>query len=133
MKPMRILAIIFISTGLFFFLPGLILAGRGAEGKNMQTTENIYSFKAKALDGREIDFKQYQGKVLLIVNTASKCGFTRQYEGLEQLHKKYAQRGLQVLGFPCNQFGGQEPGNSEEIAGFCQRNYGVDFQMFQKI
>lgn len=94
---------------------------------------SIYSFTAKALDGKEIKFEQYKDHVLLIVNTASQCGFTPQYTGLEQLHKEYTGKGLVVLGFPCNQFGGQEPGNSGEISSFCQRNYGVDFQMFEKI
>jgi len=93
----------------------------------------IYQFKAKALDGREIDFKNYEGDVLLIVNTASKCGFTPQYAGLEELNKKYGKQGLKILGFPCNQFGGQEPGDPEQISDFCHKNYGVDFQMFDKI
>lgn len=93
----------------------------------------IYEFKAKALDGKEINFANYKGDVLLIVNTASKCGYTPQYQGLEELNKKFAQKGLKVLGFPCNQFGAQEPGDSTEIGAFCQKNYGVDFQMFEKI
>ena len=93
----------------------------------------IYEFKAKALDGKDVNFDNYKGDVLLIVNTASKCGYTPQYQGLEELHKKYAGKGLKVLGFPCNQFGAQEPGNSGDIATFCQRNYGVDFQMFEKV
>lgn len=103
------------------------------KGTNEQKDANIYAFSAKSLDGEEIQFKQYKGKVLLIVNTASKCGFTPQYTELEQLHEKYADKGLVVLGFPCNQFGQQEPGDSSEIANFCQRNYGVKFQMFSKI
>jgi glutathione peroxidase len=93
----------------------------------------IYQFKAKALDGRDVTFDQYKGDVLLIVNTASKCGFTPQYAGLEELHKKYSGKGLKVLGFPCNQFGSQEPGESDDIHNFCQKNYGVDFQMFDKV
>lgn len=93
----------------------------------------IYDFNAKALDGKDIKFSDYKGDVMLIVNTASKCGYTPQFNGLEELNKKYATRGLRVLGFPCNQFGAQEPGNSEEIGSFCQKNYGVDFQMFEKI
>ncbi len=97
------------------------------------TMENIYSFRAKSLDGKEIDLSQYKGKVLLVVNTASNCGFTPQYTGLEELNKKYKSKGLEILGFPCNQFGAQEPGNSEEIASFCQKNYGVDLQMFEKV
>jgi glutathione peroxidase len=93
----------------------------------------IYEFKARALNGIEIDFAEYKGDILLIVNTASKCGFTPQYEGLEALQTRFADRGLKVLGFPCNQFGNQEPGNGETIANFCQKNYGVTFQMFEKI
>lgn len=102
-------------------------------GVSMNETKTIYDFEARSLDGEEIPFSQYKGKVLLIVNTASKCGFTPQYEGLEELHKKFEAQGLKVLGFPCNQFGAQEPGKGEEIASFCQKNYGVDFQMFEKV
>lgn len=107
----------------------------GAERKKtkMNDSHSVYDFKAKSLDGKEIDLARYKGDVLLIVNTASRCGFTKQYQGLEQLHEKYKDRGLRVLGFPCNQFGGQEPGDASEIAGFCQKNYGVNFQMFDKI
>jgi glutathione peroxidase len=94
---------------------------------------SIYTFKAKALNGDEISFDKYKGDVLLIVNTASECGFTPQYKGLEELYTKYEGRGLKVLGFPCNQFGGQEPGSGEDIAKFCHQNYGVTFQMFDKI
>lgn len=93
----------------------------------------IYQFKARALDGKEIEFRDYKGHVLLIVNTASECGFTPQYNGLEALHNKFYERGLMVLGFPCNQFGNQEPKDSKSIAQFCQKNYGVTFQMFEKI
>jgi len=93
----------------------------------------IYEFKEKSLNGKEIDFSGYKGDVLLVVNTASKCGFTPQYKGLEELNKKYSAKGLKVLGFPCNQFGGQEPGDAAEIHNFCEKNYGVDFQMFDKI
>lgn len=98
-----------------------------------KSVSDIYSFKANALDGTAIDFNKYKGEVLLIVNTASKCGYTPQYKGLEELHKKFGSKGLKVLGFPCNQFGAQEPGSSDEIGAFCQRNYGVEFQMFEKI
>jgi glutathione peroxidase len=94
---------------------------------------DVYNFKAKALDGSDINLEQYKGDVLLVVNTASKCGFTPQFEGLQKLHQEYAPRGLKVLGFPCNQFASQEPGDATEIGAFCQKNYGVDFQMFDKI
>lgn len=97
------------------------------------STTNIYSFEARSLDGKELSLGNYKGKVLLIVNTASKCGFTPQYKELEELYEKYSPKGLVVLGFPCDQFGHQEPGNNSEIASFCQRNYGVTFPMFEKI
>ena len=93
----------------------------------------IYQFKANLLDGTEISLGDYRGKVLLIVNTASRCGFTPQYQGLEKLYQRYRERGLVVLGFPCNQFGAQEPGNAEDIGSFCQLNYEVSFPMFAKI
>ncbi len=93
----------------------------------------IYDFSANALSGKPADLAACKGKVLLIVNTASQCGFTPQYKGLEALYEEFHDRGFEVLGFPCNQFGGQEPGESEDIAQFCERNYGVTFPMFAKI
>ncbi|MBY0242253.1 MAG: glutathione peroxidase [Burkholderiaceae bacterium] len=93
----------------------------------------VFDFKADALAGNAVDLSQYQGKVLLIVNTASKCGFTPQYEGLEAVYKQFKDQGVEVLGFPCNQFGSQEPGAEAEIGAFCQKNYGVSFPMFAKI
>ena len=93
----------------------------------------IYDFAAEKLEGGEQALSDYQGKVLLIVNTASKCGFTPQFEGLEKVFQKYQAQGLVVLGFPCNQFAGQDPGNNSEIGEFCQRNSGVSFPMFAKI
>jgi len=93
----------------------------------------IYDFKALNNKGQEVDFAQYKGKVLLIVNTASKCGFTPQYDGLEALWKKYGDKGLVVIGFPCDQFAHQEPGSDEEIAEFCRLNHGVSFPLMKKI
>ncbi|TPG42899.1 glutathione peroxidase [Sphingomonas koreensis] len=93
----------------------------------------ITDHSVKAADGSEVDLSAYAGKVLLIVNTASKCGFTPQYEGLEALHRRYADRGFEVLGFPCNQFGHQEPGDAAEIASFCSLTYDVTFPVFAKI
>jgi glutathione peroxidase len=94
---------------------------------------NVFDFQANALDGKPVDLAQYRGKVLLIVNTASKCGFTPQYQGLETVYRELHGRGLEVLGFPCNQFGSQEPGSEEEIGAFCEKNYGVSFPMFAKV
>ena len=93
----------------------------------------LYSIPLTTLTGEETTLAEHRGKVLLIVNTASACGLTPQYEGLQRLHETHAERGLVVLGFPCNQFGAQEPGSHEEIASFCQKNYGVSFPMFAKI
>jgi glutathione peroxidase len=90
-------------------------------------------FSATTLDGQERSLSDYDGDVVLVVNTASACGFTPQYAGLEDLHRTYAEQGLRVLGFPCNQFGGQEPGTEEEIGAFCRRNHGVTFPMFAKV
>ncbi len=95
--------------------------------------ERIYDFKALTSKGKELDFAQFEGKVLLIVNTASKCGFTPQFAGLEQLNQEYKDRGLVVIGFPCNQFASQDPGSDSEIEGFCQLNYGVTFQIMKKV
>ena len=93
----------------------------------------IHDFSALTIDGQEASLGQFKGKVLLIVNTASKCGFTPQYEGLERLYRDYRERGLVVLGFPCNQFGAQEPGDAAEIANFCSTTYDVSFPMFAKV
>lgn len=108
-----------------------------AEKKEKETPEKdghpIYSQTMKSLTGKKIDLKKYQGKVLLMVNVASECGATPQYGPLQKLHQKYSQAGLVVMGFPCNQFGAQEPGTEKEIAQFCRKNYGVNFTMFSKI
>lgn len=107
----------------FFFL---------APAPSEDVPASIYDFKVEALDGSTIDFADYKGKKILIVNTASKCGFTPQYEGLEELYKQYKDQ-LVIIGFPANDFGRQEPGTNEEIAGFCKKNYGVTFPMAAKI
>ena len=95
--------------------------------------DGVHAFEVRTLDGAPLRLADFAGKVLLIVNTASHCGFTPQYAGLQKLHETYGPRGLVVIGFPCNQFGAQEPGSSAEIAAFCQRNYGVDFILTEKV
>jgi glutathione peroxidase len=92
-----------------------------------------YDFTARSIDGRQLPLAEFRGRVLLVVNTASACGFTPQFAGLEELHQAYGGKGLAVLGFPCNQFGAQDPGSNDEIAQFCQVNYGVSFPMMAKI
>lgn len=94
---------------------------------------SIYDYKVKDADGNEVSMKDYEGKVLLVVNTATGCGFTPQYEGLQDLYEKYQAQGFEVLDFPCNQFGNQAPGTEEEIEDFCQSRYGVTFKMFRKV
>lgn len=96
-------------------------------------SNEFYPLSANTLQGKEVFMQQYAGKVILVVNTASKCGLTPQYEGLEELYKKYQDKGLMILGFPCNQFGGQEPGGEKEISETCLINYGVSFPIFEKI
>lgn len=93
----------------------------------------VYDFSAKTITGEEKSLKDYKGKALLIVNVASKCGFTPQYKGLQEVYDKYKDQGLEILGFPCNQFGGQEPGTEADITSFCELNYGVNFPMFAKV
>ena len=93
----------------------------------------IYDFKVKDIHGKSVGLDRYRGKVLLIVNTASQCGFTPQYKGLEALYQKHHAKGLEVLGFPCNQFGGQEPGSEADIESFCELNFGVTFPLFAKV
>jgi glutathione peroxidase len=121
-----------------FFTLIVILMGLGAflsdsfSSPKGPVAGSIYDFKLKSLDGKEVDFSQYKGKKLLIVNTASKCGKTPQYAGLEKLHEQYGHK-VTVLGFPANNFLWQEPGSNAEIAEFCERNYGVKFQMFEKV
>lgn len=94
---------------------------------------NIYNIRAVTIDGEEITLDKYKGKTLLIVNTASYCGYTNQFKGLQSLYEQYSKYGFEILGFPCNQFGNQDPDSEEKIKGFCQINYGVSFQMFAKV
>ena len=103
-----------------------------AEASVIPMKTSFYSFKMTSLDGQEIDFSQYKGKKVMLVNVASKCGYTPQYEDLQALHEQYGGK-ITILGFPANNFGGQEPGSNTEIAEFCKKNYGVTFQMFDKI
>jgi glutathione peroxidase len=103
------------------------------EEKMVETGTTVFDFEAETLDGQPKKLVEYRGKVLLIVNTASQCGFTPQYAGLEKLYRTYKDRGLVVLGFPCNQFGAQEPGSAAAIGAFCEKNYGMSFPMFAKI
>jgi glutathione peroxidase len=112
-----------------------VLAGDTAatEGEPRKDVPAALDFKMKSIQGKEVDLAKYEGKVVLIVNVASKCGYTPQYEGLQALHKTYSEKGLAVLGFPCNQFGMQEPGTESEILSFCKQNYGVEFDMFSKV
>lgn len=121
-----ILAIILIAC-----VTTIIYSSTKNEKKNM--TKSVYDFRVKTIDGKEQSLDAYKGKVLLIVNTASECGYTPQYTGLQELYSKYSKQGFEVLGFPCNQFGGQEPGTNEEIKSFCTSYYSVTFPMFAKI
>ena len=127
-----------------FWLTMLSLFMSGAFGENnimaeeskessAAAADNVLDFKMKSLDGKQVDLNQYKGNVVLVVNVASECGLTPQYSQLQALHEKYGPKGLRVLGFPCNQFGRQEPGTAEEISEFCSSNYGVTFDLFEKV
>lgn len=111
----------------------LVVLFGGFSAVSAEEVPAALGFKMKSLDGEQVDLSKYKGKVVLVVNVASQCGLTPQYEQLQALHKKYADQGLAVLGFPCNQFGKQEPGSAKEIQEFCTSNYGVTFDMFEKI
>ena len=122
-----------VAAGMFVAVP---LAGQQAGAPASSSGANVTSFydlKTKALDGKPADLAAYKGKVSLVVNVASKCGYTPQYDGLEKLHKEMQPKGVNVLGFPSNDFGGQEPGTAEEIITFCKATYGVTFPMFEKV
>jgi glutathione peroxidase len=112
---------------------GVIAVSVAASFAAEKPVPELLNRKMKTLQGKEVDLSKYEGKVLLIVNVASKCGLTPQYEQLEELHEKYSQQGLAVIGFPCNQFGKQEPGTADEIEEFCKANYHVQFDLFEKI
>src|SRR5579883_126747 len=119
-------------------LAGLVILGLStallqADEKGTKKVPPVLNFTMKSLDGKSVDLSKYQGKVVLMVNVASKCGFTPQYKQLQALHDKYAQKGLAILGFPANDFGRQEPGTNDEIAAFCEKNYGGKFDMFSKV
>lgn len=120
LTPIILLTIVTLS-------PSISLAADNA------SKSSIYDFKLKDIDGKMVDFSKYKGKVLLIVNVASKCGFTKQYSGLQELYLRYKNKGFEILAFPCNQFGGQEPGTNEEIKSFCSNKYDVSFPVFDKI
>ena len=125
--------VILLLTISLFSMCGNTLTADAKSGENKKSDEaKFYSFKANALTGEEVPMSNYKGKIILVVNTASKCGLTPQYAGLQELYSEYKNRGVVVLGFPCNQFGGQEPGGKKEID-VCLANYGVDFDMFEKI
>lgn len=109
------------------------LAAVGVSAMAADETKTVHDFKAKSIKGKEVDLSEYKGKVLLITNVASKCGLTPQYEQLESLYEKFDDKGLVVLAFPCNQFGGQEPGTDAEVAEFCKATYDVKFPLFSKI
>jgi glutathione peroxidase len=110
-----------------------VVVSFACQAQGAEKVASALNFQMKSLDGKPIDLSKYQGKVVLIVNVASKCGLTPQYKGLEELHEKYADKGLAILGFPANEFGKQEPGTDKEISEFCTKNYGVKFDMFSKI
>jgi glutathione peroxidase len=134
MKALFLSALFIISIlGLGLFLT----SNANAENKNLRKGEdmnnNINDITVKDMDGKDIKLADYKGNVLLIVNVASKCGYTKQYKGLQDIYDKYNSQGFEILAFPCNQFGGQEPGTNEEIAEFCSANFGVTFKLFDKI
>jgi len=126
----RILIMIsFLGISLF----GITLNAQSASNEEAIKSANIYKYSVKNIKKEDVNLKSYEGKVLLIVNVASECGYTPQYEGLEKIYKKYNTKGFEILAFPCNDFGGQEPGTNEEIQKFCSINYNVTFPLFDKI
>jgi glutathione peroxidase len=131
---------IFIIVFVLAFTAPLLSCSRDADRQNQKNNSvmkndsiNVYGIKVRTFDGQEKSLADYKGKVLLIVNVASKCGYTPQYEGLEKIYEKYKDKGFEILAFPCNDFGGQEPGSNEEIQNFCKTNYNVTFTLFDKV
>ncbi len=118
---------------LFTAIALAVLTGVQTKPAGVTKAPAALNFTMKSIDGKPIDLSKYQGRVVLMVNVASQCGYTPQYAGLQEIHKKYAPKGLSILGFPSNDFGAQEPGSDPEIADFCKKNYGVEFDMFSKI
>jgi len=127
----------YLKTAVLVLFTVLIGCGRSASPDNESLMKwdgkTFYSLSANLLRGEKVNFSEYESKLILVVNVASKCGFTGQYKGLQEIYEKYNDRGLVVLGFPSNEFGGQEPGNSKQIESFCSKNYGVTFPVFSKI
>lgn len=128
---MRYLLCLVLLLGINTCLTSAIPAQEGETGEPVK--KNALNFKVKSIDGQQVDLSKYKGKVVVVVNTASQCGLTPQYAGLQKLYDKHSKQGLVVLGFPCNQFGKQEPGTESEIKTFCSDNYGVEFPMFSKV
>ena len=126
MKKLVALTTVVLVATAFFML-------NNTESKTMSNGKTVHDFEVETIDGKKKNLSEYKGKVLLIVNTASECGFTPQYEGLQDIYEKYNEKGFEVLGFPCNQFGGQEPGTNDEIQQFCTTKFSVKFPMFAKI
>lgn len=123
----------FVASSIGLLLVAAVSVVCAEEKKEKAKVPEVLNFKMKRLDGKEANLADYAGKVVLIVNVASECGYTPQYAGLQKLHEKYASQGLAVVGVPANEFGGQEPGSNEQIAGFCKKNYGVTFDMLAKV
>ena len=122
-----------VQMKLFTTMMLAVLAAAQSKPAGVTKVPAALNFTMKSLDGKTVDLSKYEGRVVLMVNVASECGYTPQYAGLEELHRKYASKGLSILGFPSNDFGAQEPGTDPEIAQFCKQNYGVEFDMFSKI
>ncbi len=129
---MRLISILMGILGLAA-VGGLAIASVSGPAKKDNESASVYGFKVKTIDGKDVTLAKYKGKVLLIVNVASKCGYTPQYKGLEALYEKYKDQAFEILGFPCNQFKSQEPGTESQIKSFCESNYGVKFPLFAKI